>query len=211
MSDDWRVQIDVVEDVAPALLADIEAAAPKDLGGGLDARFPVSHAGEHIFIYTDAEPEARRVIEELGPVLATHGLAGAVSVWRWHPIEERWEDGAKPLPQTEAELEREHARRQGLEARRSRETGIAEWEVRITLPTREAARELTERLEDEGIPTTRGWRHVMVGAVNEDAARELAERLRGEAPDGSHLHVEPSGGDAWRIMHPFAVFGGLGG
>lgn len=212
VSDDWRIRIDVDESAVPSLLKAIERTEPDDLAGGTNARFPVSHADEHVFIYADAEPQARRLIERLGPALAESGLsAEAVSLWRWHPIEERWEEGTVPLPETELEREREHARRQGLEARRSRESGLAEWEIRITLPSRDAARELAEQLEREGLATTRGWRHVIVGAVNEDAARELAARLRGEAPQGSHLHVEPGGGDAWRITHPFAVFGGLGG
>jgi hypothetical protein len=210
MSDEWRLRILVPPDEARAILRSIEQLAPSDFGGSR-ARFPVSHSDDQIFIYADSEPEARRALAELDGVLAERELRDAVTVSRWHPIEERWEDASQPLPQSELELEREHARREALEARRSRETGVAEWEVRITLPTRDEARTLAERLSDEGIPVTRGWRHVMAGTETEDDARELAQRLREEAPEGSLLHVEPSGADAWRITHPFAFFGGLGG
>ena len=211
MSDEWRLRILVPPDDARKILRSIEQVAPSDFAGGTRARFPVSHSDDQIFIYTDSQAEASRALAELDGVLAEHDLRDAVTVSRWHPIEERWEDGSEPLPQTADEVEREHARREALEARRSREQHVAEWEVRITLPTRDEARAFAERLGDEGIPVTRGWRHVMAGAATEDEARELAQRLRDEAPEGSLLHVEPSGADAWRITHPFPFFGGLGG
>lgn len=211
MSDEWRVRIAAPPDRVREIVRSIEQVAPSDFKGGTRARFPVSHSDDQIFIYTDSESEAQRALAELEPVLAEHDLRDAVTVWRWHPIEERWEDASRPLPQSELDIERERARREALEARRSRETGIPEWEVRITLPTRDDARALADRLRDEGIAVTRGWRHVMAGAATEDDARELAQRLRAEAPEGSLLHVEPSGADAWRVTHPFPYFGGLGG
>ena len=209
--DEWRLRIAAPRDRVREIVRAIEHVAPSDFEGGTGARFPVSHSEDQIFVYADSEAEAQRALAELEPVLAEHDLRDAVTVWRWHPIEERWEDASQPLPQTELDIEREHARRQALEARRSRESGLAEWEVRITLPTRDDARALADRLRGEGIAVTRGWRHVMAGAATEDEARQLAQRLRDEAPEGSLLHVEPSTADAWRITHPFAIFGGLGG
>lgn len=210
-SDEWRVQITVPRDSARDVLRSIEQAAPVDFGGGVRARFPVTRADEHIFVYADSEADVRRALDELGGVLAEHGLADAATLSRWHPIEERWEDASVPLPDSPIDEEREHARREALEAQRSRESGIAEWEVRITLPTRDDARTFAERLRSEGVPTTRGWRHVLAGATNEDEAHALAQHLRAEAPEGSLLHVEPSGAEAWKITHQFAVLGGLGG
>ena len=88
-----------------------------------------------------------------------------------------------PLPETEEEpAERD---RQQRARRPSPESGEAEWEVRVSLPSREATHELAERLEGEGIPVTRRSTFLLVGAVNQDeAATELAERLRAEAPEG---------------------------
>ena len=211
MSDEWRVRIAAPPDRVRDIVRSIERVAPSDFAGGTSARFPVSHSDDQIFIYTDSEPEALRALAELEPVVAEHDLRDAVTVWRWHPIEERWENALRPLPETELDVEREHARREALEARRSRETGVAGWEVRITLPTLDEARSFADRLRDEGIPVTRGWRHVLAGAANEDEARELAQRLRAEAPEGSLLHVEPSGAEAWRVTHRFPFFGGLAG
>jgi hypothetical protein len=59
----------------------------------------------------------------------------------------------------------------------------------------------------------RHWRHLTLGAEDEDDARALAERLRSEAPQGSTLDVEGSAWDAWVAVNgparPFALFGGL--
>jgi hypothetical protein len=209
--DEWRIRIEVPPDQqVREIVRAIERTAPFDFEGGVRARYPVSESDDQIFIYTRSEPAAREALAEVSRVLDEHVLHDSVSLSRWHPIEERWENASVPLPETEIDEQRERARREELETQRSLTSGDAEWEVRITLPTREEARELEHRLRDEGIPVTRGWRHVMAGADNEDDAHSLAERLRLEAPEGSLLHVEPSGAQAWRITHPFPFFGGLG-
>jgi len=69
---------------------------------------------------------------------------------------------------------------------------------------------LAEQLESEGIPVTRRWRYLLVGAETEDDARALAQRLREEAPAETELIVEPNGQEVWREMHPYTVLGGLG-
>ena len=92
-------------------------------------------------------------------------------------------------------------------------SGEAEWEVRVSLPSREATDELADRLEGEGIPVTRRATFLLVGAVNQDEAVALAERLRAEVPEGASVEVEPGGAMVWEVSpkNPFAVFGGLGG
>jgi hypothetical protein len=210
-NDDWRIRIDVAPKRVADVLRAIESAAPFEFKGGTRARYPVSHSDEHIFIYAGSEAAARNALAEIAGVLADHDLGDAVSLWRWHPIEERWEDATVPLPDTQLDEQLEHERREALEARRSREEGFDEWEVRITLPTRKEAIAFEKRLADEGVPVTRGFRHVIAGAPSEDDARALAQQLRAEAPEGSLLHVEPEGADAWRITHPFPFLGGLGG
>jgi len=168
----------------------------------------VSHDDDDLFVYTDAETAARQLRGELEESLRACGLDAPVSVERWHPEEERWEDLAVPLPSTPAERERERERRREEEVRESADHGKPDWEVRITLPTHHDARAFAQRLEAEGIPVTRQWRHLVVGANDEDQAATLVERLRAEAPEGSELVVEGSAAEAmkayWRRTSRFA-------
>ena len=103
-----------------------------------------------------------------------------------------------PLPGTEAE-QRGGAR--GGARRRTRPTrpppATPSGRCGSTCPSHAEAVELAEQLEAEGIPVTRRWKHLLVGAADEDDANELAERLRAEAPQGAELTVEPSGEMAW--------------
>ena len=128
---------------------------------------------------------------------------------RWHPLEERWEDASAPLPATEAERSAEHARLEELETEESQQAGHAEWEVRITLPTHHDARAFAERLRSEGIPVKQLWRHMLVGANDEDDAAALAARLRTEAPAGSEITAEGNGLEYWRLLHPYSYLGGI--
>jgi hypothetical protein len=86
--------------------------------------------------------------------------------------------------------------------------------VRVTLPTHHDARAFAVRLAAENIPVQRHWRHLTLGAEDEDDARALAERLRSEGPQGSTVEVEGAAWPMWLAVNapgrPFAVFGGLG-
>ena len=146
-------------------------------------------------------------------VLADRGLEAETALDRWHPVEQRWEPAGQPLPRTPDEREREHERLEQEEEAESQESGLAEWEVRVELPSHAAERELAERLEAEGLPVVSRWQYLIVGAGSQDEANELAQRLKREAPADSVLHVEPGGGLAWQALgnNPFAVFGGLAG
>jgi hypothetical protein len=211
--DEFRVEVDIEPGSGRKLLRVLEAVelpedARRDLG-----RLAVSHERDNVFLYADslaAASQARSVVER---EIARLTLPGAVSLWRWHPLEERWEDASVALPASEEERAAERERLAQDETAESAAAGYPEWEVRVTLPTHGEAREFAERLEGEGIPVQRRWRHVMAGAVDEEQARVLAERLGGEAPLGSEVHVEGSGLPFWKMLHgpaqPFAVFGGL--
>jgi hypothetical protein len=82
------------------------------------------------------------------------------------------------------------------------------------LPTHHDARAFAERLAAEGIPVQRHWRHLTLGAEDEDDAQALAERLRSEIPQGSNVEVEGAAWPMWLAVNaparPFAIFGGLG-
>jgi hypothetical protein len=213
MADDWRLMIEVGE--PPALERLVEAIGRdklvREASDALGGRVAVSHDGPHLFVYGDSEEQVRTALTALQPLLTEHGVPDtAVVVQRWHPVEEHWETPEVAMPEDVPEEEaREHQREEADDRERSREQGYPEWEVRLGLPSRRDAVALAERLESEGIPVTRRWRYVLVGAETEDDARALAQRLRDEAPADAELIVEPNGQEVWREMHPYTVLGGL--
>ena len=213
MSDDYRLLIEVGE--RPALERLVEAIGgdrlAREAREALGGRVAVTHDGPHLFVYADSGEQARAAQGALQPLLTEHGIPDtAVSVQRWHPEEEHWEAPTVPMPEDSPdEEEREHRREEADDRGRSHEQGYPEWEVRLGLPSHNDARELAERLEGEGIPVTRRWRYLLVGAETEDDARALAQRLRDEAPADAELIVEPNGQEVWREMHPYTVLGGL--
>lgn len=166
---------------------------------------------DHVFLYADSEAAAETIRDAVRRVMDEHAIEGELTSWRWHPLEERWEDAASPLPSTESQIEGEHERRIETEDQESAASPYAEFEVRVSLPSHRDAHALAERLEDEGIPCRRFWRHLLIGAADEDAAATLAARVRSEAPAGSETTVEGVGQPIIeRMMYPYAVFGGLG-
>jgi hypothetical protein len=118
-----------------------------------------------------------------------------------------------PLPESPDEREAEHERREEQERDESLRTGVAQWEVRLELPSHADASSLAETLERDGRSVVRRSHYLLVGANDEDDAKALADRLVADAPEGATVHVEPGAGVAWQLMptNPFAVFGGLGG
>jgi hypothetical protein len=215
VADDWRITVDFDDEGDGTQFVEwlsarrFESEERETLGG----RVAVSRDGPRVFLYADSEDLARDTDGIVRSLLSSEGQAAKVAFERWHPVEQDWKDASLPLPQTDEDVQAEHERQQAREAAESLESGEAEWEVRVSLPTREATDELADRLEAEGVPVTRRSTFLLVGAVNQDEASALAERLRGEAPEGAEIHVEPGGAMVWEVSpkNPFAVFGGLGG
>ncbi len=216
MQDEFRVRAhlppDKVGAVVSALQEQEQGLSEQDrrtLG-----RPAVSHDEDDVFLYTDTAESAGVARDALARALTEMGVPADVAVTRWHPVEERWEDVSAPLPQTPEAQAAEHERLIEEEDRESAADGAPDWEVRITLPSHHAASEFAQRLQDEGVPVLRRWRHLVVGANDEDQAQALAERLRAEAPEGSELVVEGSGVEPLqayeRSQSRYAWFGGLG-
>jgi hypothetical protein len=205
--DEFRVQ---VRATAPGKVVDaLKALQVADEAHSELPRLAITHEGDHVFLYADSAEAAEHAREVVAQAMAEHSIAGEASVKRWHPLEEHWEDAAAPLPATEADRAAEHARLEELETDESQQAGHAEWEVRITLPTHHDARSFSERLRSEGIPTKQLWRHLLVGANDEDDAAALATRLRTEAPAGSEITAEGNGLEYWQLLHPYAYLGGI--
>jgi hypothetical protein len=215
MADDWRVTIAVgsTNDAHSVLRALKERDVHHELRDQLGGRVAVSNDGPNIFLYADTRRAAEAGERVLREVLEEHGLPGEPHLDRWHPIEERWEDASVPLPDTDEARDAERERLDEQDEEDSERTGIAQWEVRIELPSPQEAERLADRFEDEGLYVVRRSHYLLVGANDKDEADELARRLQAESPEGARVHVEPGSGLAWQLrpQNPFAVFGGLAG
>jgi hypothetical protein len=191
--DDFRIKIEIDDEQAGGLLdrlglelGDEASVLARELER---RRLVVSRDGDEIFVYASSPAEAetaRSIIQAVLSDLDIPAVTGPVE--HWLEDEERWDD--EPPGETWEEEELEH--------------GHAPWEVRVELPTRAQARDLAERLEQEGYRVERRWRYLIVGAASKEDAEALAARVHGE--------VEPGGGLVWETVpgNPFALFGGLG-
>jgi len=192
--DDFRIKIEIDDEQAGGLLDRLGLALDEegsDLAQELEQRrLVVSRDGGELFVYAASPAEAesaRSIIQAVLGDLDITALTGPVE--HWLEDEERWNDEPPSETWEEEELER----------------GQAPWEVRVELPSHAQARELGDRLEQEGYPVERRWRYLIVGASSKEDAEALAKRVNGE--------VEPGGGLVWETVpsNPFAIFGGLGG
>ncbi len=211
MNDDWRLRIDVHEPSQARRL--LERLDSSELEHELDTSFGdrviVSREGPTLFCYTGAHEQAERAQELARRLADEHDWQVDFELLHWHPTAESWEDPDIPLPAGDVEHAIEHSER----IARERSEAQPEFEVRIETPSRQAARELAERLQREGLPNVHRASYVLVGASDEDSASALAERLRADAPPGSTVTTEGTVGAVLARVgpNPFAVFGGMGG
>lgn len=211
VSDDWRLRIELASAGQAAKLSDLLTS--EELEHDLDAAFAdrvaVSLDGAEVFCYAGSREQAQRARGLIEGLAQRHGWPATVELARWHPVAERWEDPDAPLPAGDAPGEPEHEERIEREREESARHGYPDYEVHVRCHSHQLARELSERLEREGIPNVRRWNYVVVGATDEDAAGALAQRLRGEAGESAAVTIE----DNTLVLpgNPFAVLGGLGG
>jgi hypothetical protein len=215
MAEDWRVTATLKDatGVAPLLHVLHEHRADHDLQVPAGDRVAVSASEDCVNVYADTRRSAEAAEEVVRALAAESRLDVRFQLDRWHPEEERWEDARVALPETDAEHELEHERREEDETRDSEETGLAEWEVRVEFDSHHDAAQFADREEANGRTVVRRWRYVLLGADDEDDAKELAKRLEQELPGGAVVHAEPGSGVAWEFTraNAFAVFGGLAG
>ncbi len=139
-----------------------------------------------MFVYAGDRAQAEAAEGKIRSVAAEHGWDIEIELKHWHPTAEEWEDPDKPLPTTDAERLAEHQELLAQEREDSDIRGYPEYEVRIECPSHHDTVKLDKRLHDEGFPTVRRWKYLLVGADDEDSANALAERLRAEVPQGTH-------------------------
>jgi hypothetical protein len=205
VADDFRVTVTFRDAEAHGWLAERlrEHSVEDDLRGRLGGRVSVSGEGEQLFLYTDSAAAAHEAEQVVRSIVGERGLDADFACDRWHPLEERWEDGGRPLPATDEDRAAEHERLEADQEAESKASGLAEWEVRIVLPSHGDAAALAERLEADGQRPIRRWKYLIVGANSEDDARELAGAVQ-EENAGAKVTVEPALG---MVQGTFAFFG----
>jgi hypothetical protein len=192
VADDYRIRIrldDGDESLLERLGFELGREAAELARELEEHRLAVSRDGDDLFVYAASRTEAdraRAVVQAELDDLDVPAVTGPVE--HWLEDEERWDDEPPDETWEEDALER----------------GFAPWEVRVPCESRHAARELAERLEQDGYGVERRWRYLIVGAGSRAEADELAGRLHGE--------VEPGGELVWETVpgNPFALFGGIG-
>jgi hypothetical protein len=203
MADEWRVEVDLEDQQHGLTLGerlrslDLDDAARERLGD----RVIVTRDGPRVFLYAATEEQAREAERVARDLVAAEGLSAETALTRWHPDQDEWKDASLPIPQTESERAAERERHEAAAEREPRRPWAYEWEVRVDLPTLRDTLAFASRLADEGIDVRRHWKYLLVGAASEERAAELAERIRGEAPEGSEVHVGTAG-----APHPVFVF-----
>ena len=212
MNEDWRVRITFDDEATASEHASrLEAKrVAQDEQSELGDRVVMSRDGADLFLYAATERDARLAEQLDRAELEADNWPGNVELTRWHDEAEDWEPADRPLPRNAEEREAERARLMAREDRETAAAGHAEWEVRVQLPSHREARELSDRLNAEGVSHVRRWRYLLVGATDEDAANQWADRLRGEAPGDAEVSVEGTFASA-EEHNPFAAFTGVGG
>lgn len=207
MAEDFRVEVELDDEAHGYPLRErlralnLDDEARERLGSNV----VVTRDGPRLFVYTSTEARAREAHSVVSELLADEGLTADLAVTRWHPVAEEWRDASLPLPDTAEEEELEYEEREAAERREATEQGEFDWRVVAELRGRDAAGDLSQKLSDEGLPVTRRWRYVTVGAVTEERAEELATRLRSELGDSGDVWVEAHlDDDAFR---PFQFIG----
>jgi hypothetical protein len=200
--DEWRVEVDLDDPEHGYKLSerlhalDLDAEASNRLG----ERVTVTRDGSRMFLYAGSEAQAREAERVARELVESDELSAAITLTRWHPVEEAWKDASVPLPQTEQERIEEYRRREEAEEREAEREGEYDWEVRVDLPSLHDTHDLAERLRSEGYDVKRRWKHLLIGAPTEERAAEIGERIEREAPEGTEVHVETTG-----VPHPVFV------
>jgi hypothetical protein len=215
MSDDWRLRIALDQGgVAHELAERLDASEIEhELEASFHDRLVLSRDGDELFCYAGSRDDAEAAEKLVRSVAADHGWSAEYELRHWHEAAEQWEEPDVPLPQTDAERANEHAALIQREREELKERGQPEFEVRLQFDSHHDAVAFAEKLRQEGLPTARRWKYLVVGAADQDSADALAARLREEAPAGTTVTAEGSGSAAYeeRPTSRFWFLGGLAG
>jgi hypothetical protein len=200
MNDDWRVQVLLGGKQVVDQWHELGKAREleRELSSTFQDRVIVSRDDACVFVYSGDQAQAERTRAWVEGQAQEHGWRVESDLTHWNHESLEWEpagmrsseseeeDIPAPSPSDEAQApiatEPEKAQ--------AEEQGHPDFEVRVNLPSRQDASRLADRLRAEGIPCVRRWRHVVLGAPDEESAQELADRIRLEAPIGSQVMAE---------------------
>jgi hypothetical protein len=163
-----------------------------DLRTHLGDHVPVSSGRGHIFVYSATPAAAKEADEVARVVLAQHNLMAEFRLERWDPLEEAWLDAPADPSDDGAAQQAAHERHQEQERERSAATGLAAWQVRVELASRQDVTALAERLASEGWPVVRRRKYLVAGANCEDDANGLAQQIQGYGHPGTTIRVQRS-------------------
>ena len=104
MNDDWRLQIDAIDDErAKPLLERLDARELEhDLSRAFQNRVIVSREDDTVFLYAGERRQIESARDVVAKVIDEYGWSAKVELRRWHPEAEEWEDPGEALPQTDA-------------------------------------------------------------------------------------------------------------
>jgi hypothetical protein len=163
-----------------------------DLRTHLGDHVPVSSGRGHIFVYSATLAAAKEADEVARVVLAQHNLSAEFRLEHWDPLEEAWLDAPADPPDDRAAQQAAHEHHQEQERERSAATGLAAWQVRVELASRQDVTALAERLASEGWPVIRRRKYLVAGANCEDDANGLAQQIQGYGYPGTTIRVQRS-------------------
>jgi hypothetical protein len=191
VADDWRIRITFPGQPRMRGKASLRTVV-SDLHSHLGEEVPVSSGKAHILVYAATTGAAKEADEVARVVLAQLSLSAEIRLEHWDPLEEAWLDAPAEPPDGDAAQRAAHENHQEQERERSAATGLAAWQVRVELASRQDVTALAERLASEGWPVVRRRKYLVAGANCEDDANGLAQRIQGYGHPGATIRVERS-------------------
>lgn len=183
MEAEWRVAVGL-HDASRASRAVLRHQVADGIRARLGGLATLSPNASELFVYTASEAAATEAAQAARELIAQHGLQAEVSVAWWDPLGNEWDEDTMAAPSTWELAHAEHRRRVADDTERSEVTGVAQWTVRVMLPSRHDAVELAPWFSCQGVQVIRRGKSVLLGASNEDAAHELARQAMEQAPGG---------------------------
>jgi hypothetical protein len=151
----------------------------------LDARAVASVTERNLYLCTGTRESADAAKEIIRAVLARHQLRASLTTLFWETVVGCWASPDGSAPDDTAITPAPGKHRYGSHGEIARDTriadasGLATWEVRVDLESHHHATIFAQRLKADGHPPVRHWRHLLVGARNQDEAHDLCPNDHG--------------------------------